>query len=194
LIEPLIKKMMFEQLTQLVQEFGQNAVVKNDAIPNEQNEAVMKEAESSIFSSLQKMVAGGDLSQLAGLLQSNNLDSNNPAVKEITNSVSNSLTEKFGLSSVATSGAASNMVPQILSSLVKKANDPKDSSLNVSDIINSITGGSSAENAGIMEMISTYGIHFGLDQNADGKVDVEDAIQLTKKGGLAGMFAKLFGK
>ncbi|MEY2869953.1 MAG: hypothetical protein RIR01_2456, partial [Bacteroidota bacterium] len=34
---------MLEQLTQLVQEFGQDAVVKNEAIPNEQNEAVLKE-------------------------------------------------------------------------------------------------------------------------------------------------------
>ena len=185
---------MFEQLAQLVQEFGQDAVVKNDAIPNEQNEAVIEEAGSSIFSSLQKMVSGGDLSQLAGLFQSNTLKSNNPAIQEITNSVSSSLSEKLGLSSEAASGAASNMVPQILSSLVKKANDPNDSSLNVSDIINSITGGNSAEHAGIMEMISTYGIHFGLDQNADGKVDQEDAVELTKKGGLAGMFSKLFGK
>lgn len=185
---------MFEQLSELVQKYGQEAVVKNDAVPNDQNEAVMQEAGSSIFSSLQKMASGGDLSQLAGLFQSNNLNSNNPAIKEITNSVSNSLSEKFGLSQSDASGAASNMIPQILSSLVSKANDPKDSSFNVSDIINSLTGGNSTEHAGIMEMISTYGIHFGLDQNADGKVNVEDAVELTKKGGLAGMFGKLFGK
>lgn len=185
---------MFEQLTQLVQEFGQDAVVKNDAVPNEQNEAVMEETGNSIFSSLQKMASGGDLSQLAGLFQSNNLNSNNPAIKEITNSVSSSLSEKLGLSTEVASGAASNMIPQIVSCLVSKASDPKDSSFNVSDIINSLTGGNSAEHAGIMEMISTYGIHFGLDQNADGKVDAEDAVELTKKGGLAGMFGKLFGK
>ena len=34
---------MFEQLTQLVQQFGDDAVVKNSAIPNEHNEAVMQE-------------------------------------------------------------------------------------------------------------------------------------------------------
>ena len=44
---------MFEQLTQLVQQFGNDAVVRNDAIPNEQNEAVMNEASSSIISGLQ---------------------------------------------------------------------------------------------------------------------------------------------
>jgi hypothetical protein len=185
---------MFDQLSELVQQFGQDAVIKNDAIPNEHNEAIIQETGSSIFSSLQKMASSGDLSQLAGLLQSKNFDSNNPAVKEITNSVSDSLTEKFGLSTGAASGAASSMIPQILSSLISKANDPKDSSFNLSDIVSSLTSGNSAEQAGIMEMISTYGIHFGLDQNADGKVDLEDAVELTKKGGLAGMFGKLFGK
>ena len=34
---------MFEQLTQLVQQFGQEAVVKNDSVPNEHNEAVMND-------------------------------------------------------------------------------------------------------------------------------------------------------
>ena len=48
---------MFEQLTQLVQQFGNESVVKNDAIPNEQNEAVMNEASSSILSGLQNIVS-----------------------------------------------------------------------------------------------------------------------------------------
>ena len=45
---------MFEQLTQFDQEFDQEAVVKNDAVPNEQNDAVMKEAGSSIFQAYKK--------------------------------------------------------------------------------------------------------------------------------------------
>ena len=46
---------MFEQLTQLVQQFGKDAVVKNDAVPNEQNEAVMQEASNSILDGLKNM-------------------------------------------------------------------------------------------------------------------------------------------
>lgn len=185
---------MLEQLTQLVQEFGQDSVVKNNAIPNDQNDAIIAETGNSIFASLQKMASGGDLSQLAGLLQSHTINSNTPAVNEITSSVSSAISQKFGISTEVASGAASSMIPQILSSLLAKANDPKDSSFNLSDIITSLTGGNSDANAGIMEMISTYGMQFGLDQNADGKVDLEDAIELTKKGGLSGMFGKLFGK
>lgn len=185
---------MLEQLTQLVQQYGNDAVVKNNAIPNEQNEAVLNETSNSIFASLQKIASQGDLSQLAGLLKGDSLNMENPAVKEITNNVTNSLSEKFGLSTNDTSGATSNMIPQILSSLINKANDPKDGSFNISDIISSLTGGNTAQNSGIMEAISSYGIHFGLDENADGKVDLDDMAAFSKKGGIAGMFQKLFGK
>lgn len=185
---------MIEQLAQLTEEFGNDAVIKNDAIPNEQNEAVLKETGNSIFSSLQTIANKGDLSQIVGLLQGKDIDKNNPTVQEITNQVSDSLTQKVGLNTDTACNTATTMVPKILNKLIGKANDPKDTSLNISEILNSLTGDGSAEQAGIMEAISTYGVHFGLDQNADGKVDLDDAAELTKKGGLGGMLGKLFGK
>jgi hypothetical protein len=46
-----------------------------------------------------------------------------------------------------------------------------------------------------MDMVTKYGGQFGLDQNNDGKVDMQDAMAAaTKKGGLGGLFGKLFGK
>lgn len=185
---------MFEQLTQLVEQFGGDAVVKNSAIPNEQNEAVMQETSSSIFASLQKMVADGGVEQLAGLLQGNSAqDSSNPAVQQITEQVTGNLSEKFGLSSETASSVAGGMIPQILGGLMSKANDPNDS-FQISDIIGAIAGNSEQAN-GIMETISKYGTQFGLDQNADGKVDLSDAMKLTKgSGGIGSFISKLFGK
>nr|WP_315154236.1 DUF937 domain-containing protein [uncultured Flavobacterium sp.] len=185
---------MFEQLTQLVQQFGQEAVVKNNAIPNQQNEAVMQEAGGSIFSSLQKMASEGGIEQLAGLLQGNNAqDGSNPAVQQITQQLTGSLSEKFGLSSETASGVAGDMIPKILGGLMGKANDPNDS-FQISDIIGAIAG-NNEHAAGIMDTISKYGTQFGLDQNADGKVDLSDAMNLTKSsGGIGGILGKLFGK
>ncbi|MEL1240430.1 hypothetical protein [Flavobacterium flavipallidum] len=185
---------MLDQLSQLVQEFGQDAVVKNEAIPNDKNDAVLKQTGESIFSSLKDIANDVDLSQIVGLLQGKDIDRNNPAVQKITNNLSNSLSQKLGIdSSVATSTAAS-MIPKILGSLINKANDPKDNSINLSSLLDSLTGGNSPEHASIMDAIGKYGLHFGLDQNSDGKVDLDDAIELTKKGGLGGMLGKLFGK
>ncbi|CAM2755567.1 protein of unknown function [Flavobacterium succinicans] len=185
---------MFEQLTQLVQQFGEDAVVKNSAIPNEQNEAVLQEAGSSIFSSLQKMASEGGVEQLAGLLQGNTAqDSSNPAVQQITQQLTGSLSEKFGISGEAASGVAGDMIPKILGGLMGKANDPNDS-FQISDIIGAIAS-NSEQAGGIMDTISKYGTQFGLDQNADGKVDISDAMDLAKgSGGIGGILGKLFGK
>ena len=185
---------MFEQLTQLVQQFGQEAVVKNNAVPNEHNEAVMSEAGNSIFSSLQKMASEGGVEQLAGLLQGNNTqDSSNPTVQQITQQLTGSLGEKFGLNSSDATGIAENMIPKILGGLVNKANDPNES-FQISDLIGAISGGST-QTSGIIDAISKYGTQFGLDQNADGKLDLNDAIVVSKSsGGIGGFLGKLFGK
>ncbi|MCD9577139.1 DUF937 domain-containing protein [Flavobacterium soyae] len=185
---------MFEQLTQLVQQYGGDAVVNNSAVPNEHNEAVISETSSSIFEGLKKIASEGGGEQLAGLFNGNSpIDSSNPVVQQITQQLSGNLGEKFGLSSADSSGVASNLIPQILGSLVNKAKDPNDSSFQISDIINSISG-NSGQASGIMDTISKYGTQFGLDQNNDGKVDVADALAVTKsKGGIAGLFGKLFG-
>lgn len=187
---------MFEQLIQLAQQHGNEAVVKNNAIPNDQNEAVISEASSSIFVGLQKIVSEGGIDQLAGLFQGNNAqDSSNPVVQKLTEQLTGSLGEKFGLSEGAASGVAGNMIPQILGSLIGKAKDPNDSSFQITDIIAAISG-NSGQNSGIMDAISKYGGQFGLDQNADGKVDIGDAMSAVtqKGGGLGSILGKLFGK
>lgn len=184
---------MLEQLTQLVQQYGNDVVVKNNAIPNEHNEAVMGEASSSILSGLQKIASEGGIEQLASLFQGNaSQDGSNPVVQQLTQQLSGSLGEKFGIESSAASGVAGSLIPQILGSLIGKSKDPNDS-FQVSDLVNAISNGSG--NAGLMEAVSKYGGQFGLDQNADGKVDMEDAMAAVtqKSGGLGGLLGKLFG-
>ena len=184
---------MFDQLSELVKEFGKEAVVNNPAIPNEQNDAVMQEAEGSILSGLKDMVASGNISDLSGLLSGNSaVNTNNPVVKQLTEKVSGNLGEKFGLSAAAAGSVAGGLIPQILSGLINKAKDPKQPGFNISDLVSAISGG---KGGGLMDAVSKYGGQFGLDQNNDGKVDMNDAMAaVTKKGGLGGLFGKLFGK
>ncbi|WP_395053016.1 hypothetical protein [Flavobacterium sp.] len=188
---------MFEQLTQLVNQFGNDAVVNNPAVPNEQNEAVMGEASNSIIDSLKNMAASGNMEGLGKLFQGDNAsDTSNPAVQEITNNLTNSLGEKFGLSGDAASGVAGSLIPKVLGSLIGGAKDPNKPGFNVSDIIGAISGGS-GNSGGIMDAVSKYGGQFGLDQNADGKVDMSDAMAAVsgKTGGMfGGLLGKLFGK
>lgn len=187
---------MFDQLKQLAELYGNEAVVKNNAIPNEQNEAVINEASSSIFVGLKQIISEGGVDQLAGLFQGNNAqNSSNPVIQKLTKQLKGSLGEKFGLSEGAASGVAGNLIPKILGALIGKAKDPNDSSFQISDIIAALSG-DATQNSSIMEAISKYGGQFGFDQNADGKVDINDAMSaITKKsGGLGSIFGKLFGK
>ena len=188
---------MFEQLTQLVQQYGQQDVVNNAAVPNEHNDAVMNEASSSILSGL-KNVAGqsGGMEMLAGLFQGNNSsDTSNPVVSMLTNQLSSSLGEKFGLGGAAASGVAASLIPKVLGALIGGAKDPNNSSIQMSDVISGITGGG-ASGGGLMDMVTKYGGMVGLDQNNDGKVDMADAMSAvtSKTGGAGGLLGGLFGK
>ncbi len=185
---------MFEQLTQLVQQYGNDAVVKNQAIPNEQNQEVMNEASSSILSGLQKMLSEGGTSDLASLFQGNNAsDASNPVVQKLTEQLSGNLGSKFGLEGNTASGVASSLVPTVLGALFGNAKDPNHKGFEVSDLVNAISGGNG--NAGLMDAISKYGTQFGLDQNADGKLDVSDVmVVVSNKGGISGFIGKLFGR
>jgi hypothetical protein len=186
---------MLDQLTQLVQQFGNEAVVKNNAVPNELNESVMKETENSLLSGLQKMASDGKLEQLAGLFQGNNAGSaSNPVVKQLIEQVSENLGQKVGLDSNTANGVAASMIPEILGSLVGKAKDPNVKGFDVSDLVKAISGGSG--NSNLMDMVTKYGGQFGLDQNNDGKVDIQDAITAMgkKSGGLGSLLGKFFKK
>lgn len=184
---------MFDQLSELVKQFGGEVVVNNPAVPNEHNDAVMQEAGGSILSGLQDMVASGNISDLTGMLSGKtSIDGNNPVVKQLTEKVTGNLGEKFGLSSDAAGSVAGGLIPQILSGLVTKAKDTNHPGFNMNDLVNSISGG---QGGGLMDAVTKYGGQFGLDQNNDGKVDMGDAMAaVTKKGGLGGLLGKLFGK
>lgn len=184
---------MLDQLTQLAKQFGQEAVVNNKAIPNELNDNVVTETGNSMMASLQKMASEGNFDQLAGLLQGNSASASNPAVNDLVKQVSGTLGQKFNIDSSAASGVASDMIPKILGSLVGNAKDPNVKGFEMSDLVNAISCGSG--NSGLMDAVSKYGGQFGLDQNNDGKVDMQDAMEaVNKKGGLGGMLGSFFGK
>lgn len=184
---------MFDQLSELVKQFGNDAVVNNPAVPNEHNEAVMNEAGNSIFSGLKEMAANGNFEELSGVLSGNStLNSSNIVVQQLTQKVTGNLGQKFGLSSEAAESVAGGLIPQILNGLVTKAKDPNHPGFNMSDLVSAISGG---KGGGLMEAVSKYGGQFGLDQDGDGKVSMNDAVAaVSNKGGLGSLLGKLFGK
>jgi hypothetical protein len=190
---------MFEQLTQLVKQFGGEAVVNNSAVPNEHNEAILDNASNSILDSLKNIASQGNGAELIGSLFQGNtaIDASNPVVQKISEQLTSSLGAKFGLSSEAASSVSESLIPNVLGSLVGTAKDPANPGFQISDVIGALTNGNGGASGEIMDAISKYGAQFGLDQDGDGQVGISDAVAaVSGKGGgfLNGLLGKFFGK
>jgi uncharacterized protein YidB (DUF937 family) len=139
---------MLENLINLIQQHAGDAVVNNPAVPNEQNNAVINEAGNSIVGSLQNMVSQGNLQDVMNLFHNSGNVNSTPAAQNITGNFVQSLMNKFGLDQNAANGVASNLIPNVLQSLVQKTNDPNDSSFNLQGIISHLTSGNETSTAG----------------------------------------------
>ncbi len=166
---------MLDQLIKLVEQNAGDAIIKNKAIPDQQNSAAIQMVAKQIFTALQNQASQGNLTQIAGLFQggSKNLASN-PIVSQLVASVASSVATKFGISQQAAQGMASSLLPTVMNQLVTKTNDPKDSSFDLTSIMKGVSGNNNLDVSSI------------LNQVAGGKQG--------SLGGLGNMLGGMFGK
>lgn len=170
----------------LIQDHSQEAVVKNPAVPNEQNEDVMQTMLGSIMGGFQQEAQSGNVSGLMGLLsgkagsQSNAGLMNNPIVGNIAATAIRSIMEKFGLSNSAASGIVASVLPGVLSSLINKISNPNDNSIDFNGVLGGLLGGQTSAPS------ATSGFDFNQIgyAMADGKLDMNDLIRIG--GGMLG--------
>ena len=182
---------MLENLLNLLKEQGQESIVNNPQIPNEQNDAVLADATHSVAEGLQSELAGGGIQNVVSLFGKNDKESggignliNNPIVSKIINSFTGKLTANHGVSEAQASGIAGSLIPNVIGSLINKTNDPGNSSFSLEGIIGSLTGGNSkGENSGfdLGGLLSKFS-QGGLDANSDGKIGMDDILDKIKGG------------
>lgn len=132
------KKVMFDQILDLVkQHMGNNPQVASN-IPPGQEDAVHNEIASHITNGLadQAAVQGG-VGGLLSKLQSG-MASGSPITSAIEGGLVSSLASKFGLPPMAT-GAIAAALPGLLQKFASKANDPNDPSITPDGINNSLS-------------------------------------------------------
>ena len=173
---------MLEELFNLVKENAKEPIVDSDDIPNDQNDAVVAEATNTVASGLRNMVAGGGLQNIISMFtgggQQQGQDSkgglmSNPIVSMMIGHFAGKLMSKYNIGGQQANNVASNLIPQVISGLISKTNDPNNSGFSLDGLLNSITGGKVTEvtqnNSGGFDIGSLIGqLTGGAQQNNSG--------------------------
>jgi hypothetical protein len=169
---------MLDQLLQIIQQQGQQSVVANPAIPNDQNSAVLGEAGSSIMGGLQQAISGGGLSQVMSMFSqgssTNGVNAllSNPLVQSIVQKFSGNLTSQHNIDPTQASQVGQQLIPSVLSGLAGRVTDPNDSSIDINGVMRSLAGDGAAgiDFQGILSKFQAG------DVDGDGDSDLQDVI------------------
>ena len=158
---------MLDKLFDLVKGFAGDAVVNNPDVPNEHNDAVVAEATNTVAGGLQNMVAGGGLQNIISMFSGGGQQQqggsgilNNPIVNMMIGHFASKLMSKFGLGTSQASSVANSLIPNVISSLINKTNDPNNSSFTLDNLLHTLTGGQSTQVAQDQQNSGNTGFSF----------------------------------
>ena len=155
---------MLENLEQLVRENAQDVIINNSAVPNEQNEAAIKAASSSIFDTLKEQLASGNVAQIAEIFNKGEANEANPVVQQASSSLTDKLSG-FGINAETAKSIGGSLIPVILGKLANKTNDPNDGSFNIQDVLGKLAGGAD----GKFDLTDVMGMFTGGQNQANGE-------------------------
>jgi uncharacterized protein YidB (DUF937 family) len=161
---------MFDKLIDLVRQHAGDGIINNNAIPNEKNEQAVQGAGNSIVASLQNALAGGKIKDVLGYFQTGGTDAG--IVQDATGNYAKQLQQNMGLNEAEARNAAGKVIPAAMNQLAKKTADPADSSFNIQDIFNKLSGGKTG-GIDIQSLLNRVG-GGKLDNDGDGDVDMQD--------------------
>lgn len=170
---------MLDQLIKLVEQNAGEAIVKNQAIPNQHNNAAIQEVASQIMNGLKGQVAQGNMQQVVSLFQggsAQNSLASNPMVTQIVSNIAGNFASKFGVSPQVAKSIVAGLVPTVMNQLVSKTNNPKDKDFDLTDMMKGMSGNSNLDISGM------------LGQLTGGKSSQ------NPMGGLGDMLGGMFGK
>ena len=143
---------MLKELFDLVRGNATETVINNPEVPNQHNEEVVAEATNTVASGMRNMVAGGGLQSLVSLFTGGGGNKksllSNPIVSMMMGHFASKLMNKFSMNNTQANKLSGNLIPNVISSLINKTNDPNDSGFSLEKLIGSITGNKSAVDQG----------------------------------------------
>lgn len=135
---------MLKELFELVKGNATDTVINNPNVPNEYNNEVVAEATNTVASGMRNIVAGGGIQSLLSLFRGGGGNKksllSNPIVSMMMGHFAGKLMNKFNMNNNQANSLSGNLIPNVLSSLINKTNDPNDSGFSLEKLIGSITG------------------------------------------------------
>ena len=168
---------MLENLEQLVRENAQDVIVNNSAVPNEQNEAAIQAASSSIFDTLKEQLGSGNVAQIAEIFNKGEASEANPVVQQASSSLTDKLSA-FGINADTAKSIGTSLIPVILGKLANKTNDPNDGSFNIQDVLGKLAGGTD----GKFDLTDVMGMFTGGQNQANAEQQAEGGMLDKLKG------------
>jgi uncharacterized protein YidB (DUF937 family) len=130
---------MFQELLNLVKEQAGAAVIDNPAVPNEKNEAVCETATSSIIDKLKEISGSGGIDKIISMFKGENNAADHPEISNISSGVAGELMKKVGFDSATAGNIVSQLIPNVMSKLTSKTNDPDDDSFTMDGIMETLS-------------------------------------------------------
>jgi len=182
---------MLEQIASLVKQYGQDAVVNNPAVDNENNSAVMAEATKTISAGFQNMMAGGGLQDIISMFtnpgsgaQDNTGGTGgignllrNPVVTMMIGHLISKLTTKFNMSPAAASQLSNQLVPSVVQDMVTRtaSTAPEDDGFDLNSLVGALSGGQSGGSFNFQELIAQV-------TSGNGSPDLQNIINQVTEG------------
>ena len=144
---------MLDQLIKLVEQNAGDAIVKNPSVPNQYNNAAIQEVAGQIFNGFKGQVAQGNMQQVVSMFNggaSTGSLVSNPMVSGMISQIAGNFASKFGVSPQVAQSIVAGLVPTVLSQLVKKTNDPNDSSFDLTDMMRGMSGNNNLDLSGML--------------------------------------------
>ena len=133
---------MIDQLIKLVQQNAGESIVRNQALPNQFNNAAIEEVARQIFDGMQGQVSSGNMQQVTSMFKGGDMSSlaNHPMVGQIISNIAVNFASKFGVSQQTARTIAMGLIPTVMGQFVNKTNDPNDSDFDLQDMLRGFSG------------------------------------------------------
>jgi hypothetical protein len=141
---------MLDQLLRLVEQNAKESIVDNKGIPDQLNNAAIKEVTNQIFNGIKGQVSRGNMDQVINLFQTGLSKAPSPVISSIMETVTTSLTSKFNIPQDVARGVADQIVPTVMGQVIKRTKDPRDIEFDLQQMLRGMSGDSRLDISGMM--------------------------------------------